>query len=429
MLALLFIAMFVLILLGMDIAFVLIISPVIVILLSNFLGLDAIPVEVIAQYLFGGADSFSLTAIPLFILAGEIMNQGGLTQRLVEFAKKIIGHISGGIGQAAVLLNICMAGISGSSVADCTATGSILIPSMKKEGYSPEKSAAIIATASTVAPIIPPSIPLIIIGATAGISIGQLFIAGILPGIFMALAMMVYIYFYAKVKKIPKDKKATLKEQLSATKKAILPLGMPIIILGSILTGIASPTEAAVLAVIYSIIVSLFIYKDLTLTTLYNSLKNSAISTGVIMFVVAAGVLFGWVATYFNIALILKDFLLSFGSHPFAVLIMINIILLFLGMVLETIPIILLMVPVLFPIALSVGIDPIHLGIVMTLNLMIGLITPPIGLHLFITAAIAKVSIFKVIKASFPFFILLVIVLLIITYIPAITTFLPNLIG
>jgi tripartite ATP-independent transporter DctM subunit len=425
-LALLFIAMFALVLLGMDIAFVLIFCPILVILLTNMLDIGVIPMEVIAQYLFGGADSFSLTAIPLFILAGEIMNQGGLTQRLVQFAKKIVGHVSGGIGQASVLLNICMAGISGSSVADCTATGSILIPSMKKEGYTPEKSAAIIAAASTVAPIIPPSIPLIIIGATAGLSIGQLFLAGIIPGIIMALAMMIYIYFYAKAKKIPKDQKEPFRAQVAATKKAILPLGMPIIILGSILLGIASPTEAAVLAVIYSIIVSFFVYKELSLKTLYNAFKNSAISTGMIMFVVAAGVLFGWVATYFNIAMILKDFLLSFGDNPYLVLIIINIILLFLGMVLETIPIILLMTPVLFPIASSLGIDPIHLAIVMTLNLMIGLITPPIGLHLFITAAIAKVSIFKVIKASFPFFVVLCIVLLIITFIPGITLYLPN---
>lgn len=256
MLALLLISMFLLVLLGMDIVFVLYTSCILVITVSHVVGDFPIAFEVIAQYSYGGVDTFSFTAIPLFILAGEIMNRGGITDRLVEFSSKIVGHIHGGIAQVGVALNMVMAGSSGSAVADCAATGSVLIPSMKKEGYSPEKSAAIIATASTVGPIIPPSIPMIIIGGMAGISIGKLFIAGIIPGIMMGVSIMIYLYFYAKRKKMKPYPRAPFREQLQATKFAILPLGMPFLIIGTIMTGVVSPTESAVIGVLY---VELFI--------------------------------------------------------------------------------------------------------------------------------------------------------------------------
>lgn len=429
MLALLFIFLFVFILLGMDIAFVLILSPILVILLTNIQSDFPIPFEVIAQYLYGGADSFSLTAIPLFILAGELMNQGGITNRLVDFAKKIVGYIHGGIAQAAVLLNIIMAGISGSAVADATATGSVLIPAMKKDGYSPEKSAAIIASASTIGPVIPPSIPLIIIGSMTGISIGQLFLAGIIPGLIMGISLMIYLYFYAKRAGIKRHDRLPIKQQMRATRKALLPLGMPIIIIGSIVTGVASPTESAMMGVLYSFIVSKFVYRELSFKSLIQSLKEASIASGTIMLTIAGGVLFGWIATYYNIGDVVSNLLFSVSSSPIVILLMINLILLILGMVLETIPIILLMSPILFPIASTIGIDPIHMAIIITINLMIGLITPPIGLHLFITAAIARVPIASVIRASIPFFIVLLVVLILITFVPQLSLFIPILLN
>jgi len=426
-LLLLFVLLFVLIFLGMEIAFVLMVSPIIIIALTNITSNVPIPFEVIPQHLYGGADSFSFTAIPLFILAGEIMNRGGLTLRLVEFAKKIVGFIKGGIGQVAVVINILMAGLSGSSVADCTATGSILIPAMKKEGYTSQKSAAIISAASTIGPVIPPSIPLIIIGANAGISVATLFIAGIIPGLIMGLALMIFIFLTANKDNIERIDRPPLKEQVKAVKPALLPLGMPVMIIGSIGLGIASPTEAAVLGVVYALIVTGLIYKDLSLSGLFVAMKEVATSTGTLMFTIAAGILFGWLATYLNIGGILNDFLLSISTNPVVILLLINIILLLLGMVLETIPIILLMVPVLFPIAANIGVDPTHLSIILLVNLMIGLITPPIGLHLFITASIARTSIVNVIKSAAPLIVILLIVLGLITYVPQISLFLPTL--
>lgn len=428
MLLLLFSSMFILILLGMDIAYVLLLSSIIVIGMSHFIDDFSIPLEVIPQYLFGGVDSFYLTAIPLFILAGEIMNKGGITLKLVEFVKKLIGHIRGGLAQTSVGINVIMAGISGSAVADCTATGSVLIPAMKKDGYSPEKSAAIIACASTIGPVIPPSIPLIIIGSIASISVGQLFLAGIIPGLLMALALMIYIWIYAKKNGIKKLEKASFKERIIATKTALLPLGMPVIIIGSIAFGIASPTESAVMGVLYSFIVTGLVYKSLDLRSIYATFLNSVVSSGVIMITVATGILFGWVATYHHLGTIVGGILLTVSDNPIVILIIINILLLVLGMVLETIPIILLMGPILFPIAMGLGIDPVHLGIVITVNLMIGLVTPPIGLHLFITSSIAKIPIISVIRTSFPLFIVLLIVLILITLFPQISLFIPNLI-
>jgi C4-dicarboxylate transporter DctM subunit len=427
LLLILFGSMFGLMLLGMDIAFVLMVSTVLVIGLTHVVGDLTIPFEVVPQHLFAGVDSFSFTAIPLFILAGEIMNRGGITDKLLEFAQKLVGHIRGGVAQSGVILNMIMSGVSGSAVADCAATGSVLIPAMKKDGYSPEKSAAIIASASTMGPVIPPSIPMIIIGSLAGVSVGKLFLAGVIPGLLMGLSLMVYIYFYAKKKGMQKREKAKLGDRFRATKNAALALGMPFIILGSILFGIASPTESAVIGVLYALILTLFVYKTINFKSLYEVLLNAAISTGAIMITVAAGVIYGWVATFLNLGDYIQGFLLSISDNKYVILLAVNVLLLLMGMVLEAIPIILLMVPILFPILTGMGIDPIHFSIIMIINLMMGLIHPPLGLHLFITSAIAKVSITRVAFASIPFMIVLLLVLIVVTYIPQISLFLPNL--
>lgn len=412
--------------LGMDIAFVLMVSTVIVIGVSH-LGDSLIPVAVVPQYLFGGVNSFSFTAIPLFILAGEIMNYGGITDRLVQFSQRMVGHIRGGVAQTGVALNVFMSGVSGSAVADCAATGSVLIPAMKKDGYSAEKSAAVIASASTIGPVFPPSIPMIIIGSLAGISVGKLFLAGMIPGLMMGIALMIYIYFYAKRKNMPKRERATLKEQWKATKSAALALGMPVLIIWSIMSGIVSPTESAVLGVLYALIITMFIYKTVSIKSLYQVLLQSVISTGSIMIAVAGGVLYGWLATYLGIGDTIQEFLYSISDNKYVLLLVINIILLVLGMVLEAIPIILLMVPILYPMLTQMGVDPIHFSVIIVVNLMIGLVTPPIGLHLFITSSIAKVPMSGVMKASLPFMGVLIVVLLLVTFIPQISLFLPNL--
>lgn len=427
MLLTLFLSMFLLVFLGMDLMLVLIFSCTLVIGASNGLYGAMIPIEVVPQYMFGGIDSFTFTAIPLFILAGEIMNRGGITEKLIDFSNKIVGHFHGGLAQTSVVLNTVMAGMSGSAVADCTATGSVLIPAMKKQGYSAEKSAAVIASASTIAPIVPPSIPFIVLGGLAEISVGKLFLAGIIPGVMMALSMMIYLYFYAKAKKIPRAKKSETREILGATKHAILPIGMPVIILGSIMTGVASPTESAVLGVIYALIVCGFIYKSLSLKSLYDVFLQAGISSGIIMLIIGAGRLFGWLATFNNIGDLFGRFLLDISTNPIIVMLIIILMLLILGCVLEVTPIILLVTPILFPIITDLGIDPIQFGTIMVTALMIGLLTPPIGLHLFITSAIAEVPIMGVVRAVIPFWLLILAVVILITLIPQLTLFLPNL--
>ncbi|HLQ83200.1 MAG TPA: TRAP transporter large permease [Pseudogracilibacillus sp.] len=427
MIALLFISLFVMIFLGMDLMLVLLFSCALVIVSSNIFYGSTIPYDVISQYVYGGIDSFTFTAIPLFILAGEIMNRGGITDKLIDFSNKLVGHIRGSIGQSSILLNMFMAGVSGSAVADTTATGSVMIPAMKKEGYPPEKAAAIIAGSGTIGPVIPPSIPFIILGGIAEISVGKLFLAGLIPGVIMGLFMMLYVYFYAKKINLPKRDKASFKEVLNTTKRAILPLGLPIIILGSIITGLASPTESAVLGVLYALIVSTFVYRSINLKSLYHVLLEASLSSGLIMLIIGAGNLFGWVATYNSIGSLLEGILLSISSSMYVVLFIIVIMLIVMGCVIEVNPIILLVTPILYPIIIDLGVDPIHFGAIMIITLMTALLTPPVGLSLFITSSIAQVPILSVARAAIPFWLIIVCVVVLVVLIPPLTLFLPSL--
>jgi tripartite ATP-independent transporter DctM subunit len=426
MLFLLFFLMILLIFLGMDIGFSMGIAALTYIFLSQFIGFP-IKFTVLPVQMVDGVNAFSLVAVPLFILAGGIMDHGGITTRLVRFASSLVGGLRGGLGHTSIVVNIIMAGMSGSAVADCAATGSILIPAMKEEKYSSGFAGAVIASASTIGPIIPPSIPLVIIGSIAGVSVGKLFFGGVIPGLMMGGALMVYVALYAKKAALPKKRRASFKELMTSCKEAILPLGMPIVILGGILSGMATPTEAAVLGVLYSLFITLFVYKSIKVRDLSDIFVNAGVSSMAVLFTVSTGVLFGWVATAEHLGPRLLNLMLSISHDRFAILFMINILLLILGMIMESIPIILLLTPILFPIIGKLGIDPVHFGVMMCLNLMIGLLTPPIGLNLFISSAIAKVPVDEIVKSVWPMIIFLILVLFLITIFPPLVTWVPNL--
>jgi tripartite ATP-independent transporter DctM subunit len=426
MLFLLFFLMILLIFLGMDIGFSMGIAALAYIFLSQFIGFP-IKFTVLPVQMVDGVNAFSLVAVPLFMLAGEIMDHGGITTRLVRFAAALVGGLRGGLGHTSIIVNIIMAGMSGSAVADCAATGSILIPAMKEQKYSSGFAGAIIASASTIGPIIPPSIPLVIIGSIAGVSVGKLFLGGVIPGLMMGGALMVYVALYAKRADLPKKKMASFKELMTACKGAILALGMPIVILGGILSGMATPTEAAVLGVLYSLFITLFVYKSIKARDLSDIFVNAGVSSMAVLFTVSTGVLFGWVATAENMGPRLLTLMLSISHDRLAILFMINILLLILGMIMESIPVILLLTPILFPIIGKLGIDSVHFGVMMCLNLMIGLLTPPIGLNLFISSAVAKVPVDEIVKNVWPMIIFLTMVLFLITIFPPLVTWVPNL--
>jgi tripartite ATP-independent transporter DctM subunit len=426
MLFLLFFMMLLLIFLGMDIGFSMGVAALIYILLTQFMDFP-LKFTILPVQMFDGVNSFSLVAIPLFILAGEIMSRGGITTKLVRFASSLVGSFRGGLGHTAVVVNMIMAGMSGSAVADCAATGSVLIPAMRQKNYSASFAGAIVASASTIGPIIPPSIPLVILGSIGGVSVSRLFIGGVIPGALMGIALMAYVGLYAKKAQLPKDKAFSSQELWSSFKDSVLPLGMPVVILGGILTGMATPTEAAVLGVLYSLVITLFIYRSIRVHDLLDIFIDSGVSSMAVAFTVSTGVLFGWVATAENMGPLLLNLLLSISKSTIAVLFMINILLLILGMIMEAIPIILLLTPILFPMLGKLGVDPVHFGVVVCLNLMIGLLTPPIGLNLFICSTISKISVERIVRDVWPMILFLLLVLGLITVFPPLVNWLPNL--
>jgi len=421
-----FVVFVVLLVLGLDLWYAMGMASLLYLVGLAFFGTIPIPLTLIPQQLMAGVDSFPLLAVPMFILAGELMSRGGVTQRLVRFSAVLVGHIKGGLAQVSVLANVIMAGMSGSAAADLAATGSLLIPGMVKRGYPADFASAVIASASTIGPIIPPSLPMVIIGSMVSVSVGQLFMGGVVPGLIMGLAMMIVVYRFASKAQLPVEPRATRAEVLHATWDGALALFMPAIVLGSIVLGIATPTEAAVVAVVYAWLLGVFVYREIKWSELPAIFTNVAITSAAVMVTVAAAQLFGWITAAEGLGNAIGAWLTSLTRNPYVILMLINVVLLVLGMFMEPIPIMLLTVPILFPVITKLGIDPVHFGVVVTLNLMIGCLTPPVGINLFLASAISGVPVMKVARASTAFIVVLLIVLALITYIPQLVLWLPH---
>jgi len=387
-----------------------------------------IPLVVMAQRVTVGVDSFVLLAIPFFFLAGELMNQGGITKRLVDLAQALVGGIRGGLGHVTVVTNMIMAGMSGSAVADATGTAAVLIPAMEKAGYPRIFSAALVGAASTIGPVIPPSIPFVIYGGITGVSVGRLFLGGVVPGVLMGVFLMGAVYLLAKRRGYRAEGWLTLSESLRNIWRAIPVMLFPVIILGGIFSGVVTPTEAAVVAVVYAVFLSVLFYREMTPGTLVGVLTLVAGNTAKITFIIASASLYGWLLAREGVPQLFTIFFLSVSREPWVILLMVNVLLLILGCLMETTAILVILTPVLMDLITKVGIDPVHFGVVLTLNLMIGLLTPPVGMVLYVMVSIAKVSVTEFTKECAIFMLALLVVLILITYVPGLVTFLPQLI-
>jgi tripartite ATP-independent transporter DctM subunit len=388
---------------------------------------SSMPITTLIQTIFGGLATFPLLAIPLFMLAGNLMNEGGITQDLVRFARLLLGHIRGGLGHATILACAIFAAISGAAVATAVAIGVVMIPAMKKAGYEEDVAAALTCTAACMGPIIPPSIPFIIYGVTANVSIGALFLGGVFPGILLGIALMIYMYFLAVRRKYPLDAKAPLKDVLVATGKAVPALFMPVLILGGILSGMFTPTEAAGVACVYSTFVGVVVYRKLNFRNLPDVLLKAGLESGMVMMLIAMSEPFAWIVAVDQIPQLLIEWISALTTSPWMILLFINIFLLLLGIPMETAPALVVVTPVLAPIAAHLGIDPVHMGIIICLNLVLGLITPPVGAVLFSICGITGMSLDRLSRAIWPPFLVSLVVLAIVTYVPWLSTFLPRL--
>ena len=421
MTALLFAVFFTLIFLGTPVAFSLGGASLIYLLVNE------IPLVVIPQKMYAGLDSFTLLCIPGFVLAGNLMNGGGITYRIIKFCNSLVGHVRGGLGLANIGSSMVFAGISGTALADTASIGGIMIPAMKKDGYDAPYSCAVTAASSTIGPIIPPSLPMIIVGTLTGISVSKMFLAGAIPGLLLGLGLGVVSYYISKKNNHPKGQKATMAERCTTFKEAFWAIMLTVIILFGILGGIFTPTEASIVAVLYAISVGLFIYRELKVQDLPGILLDSIVATAAIMLLVGFANVFAWILTSEQVPQMIADTLLSISTNKLVILLMINLLLLFVGSFMETIAALVILFPVLLKVVTPLDIDPIHFGIIMVLNLIIGLTTPPVGVCLFVASSIGKTPMVEVIKASLPFLLVSLFVLTLVTYIPAISLFLPNL--
>jgi tripartite ATP-independent transporter DctM subunit len=382
----------------------------------------------VPQRMYSGTTSFTLLAIPFFILAGNLMNTGGMTARLVRFAQCLVGHIRGGLGHVTVVTNMIMAGMSGAAVADAVGTGNILIPAMEKAGYPRVFSAALVGAASTIGPIIPPSIPFVIFGSMTGTSVGRLFLGGFLPGILMGILLMITVAIISKRRGYPRERRAALQELLRATVQAAPAWGSPLIIIGGILAGVFTPTEAAAIASVYALAVGMFVYREIKVADLPRILWETVRNSVQVMFIISAASIFGWLLIQQRIPTTIVEGLMALTSERWLVLLIVNVILLILGCFMEGIAIMLLTIPVFVPLVTRVGVDPVHFGVLMALNSMIGLLTPPVGMCLYAVSSISKVPIWPLAKELWPYIVALAVCLFLITYIPWLVVWIPNLV-
>lgn len=386
-----------------------------------------VPTMVVAQKMFAATDSFPLMAIPFFMIAGALMERGGISKRLIRFANSLIGFLPGGLALVTILASMFFAAISGSSPATVAAIGSIMIPGMVRQGYSLEFASATQASSGCIGVIIPPSIPMITYGVVTGASIGGLFMAGFIPGLLFGLALMLVAFMVSKRNNYIGSERPSVTEIWTSFKDAIFALLMPIIILGGIYGGVFTPTEAANVAVIYGLIVGFFIYRELRLKDLVPVLRTSAISTAMVMLIIATASAFGLILTREMIPNAIAQWFISISSNKYVFLLLVNLMLLIVGTFMETNAAIIILAPIFFPVAVQMGIDPIHFGIIMVINLAIGMITPPLGVNLFVACGLSKLTIERIVKANWVYLGVTLLTLLIISYIPAISLWLPNL--
>tara|TARA_R110000850_G_scaffold93045_3_gene197000 strand:- start:77 stop:1357 length:1281 start_codon:yes stop_codon:yes gene_type:complete len=404
-------------------------APIAIALMSTsivYLSIDPqVPMLVIGQKIFAALDSFPLMAVPFFVLVGQVMNTGGITDKIFVFANNLVGHVRGGLGHVNILSSVLMSGMSGSAVADAAGLGQVEIKAMVKQGYDREFSAAITAASATIGPVIPPSIPLVIYGTIAGVSVSQLLLAGLIPGLVVSVGLMVVAYILARRRGYPVSVRASLPTIWASFLAAFPALLTPVILVGGILTGVFTPTEASAVAAFYSIFVAMAVYREMNLRRLGRVLLETAEITGTIFLIIAGAAVMSWLFTWLNIPQILAQFLSGNIEEQWLLLLIINLFLLFLGCILEVNAALILATPLLFPLIQAAGIHPVHFGIIIVCNLMIGLITPPVGLNMYIVSSIAKISIAQFLRGIAPFALVLVLTLLLITYWPALSLWLP----
>lgn len=417
------IAFALLLLLGVPIAYVLGLTTVIYIFSTDNLSL----LITVPQRLYSGMENYGLLAIPLFMLAGELMNSGGITRRLVHAAKTFFGHYLGGLAYVNVIANMMLAAIIGSATAQIAMMSKTMVPEMEKSGYSKEFSTATTAAAGLLGPIIPPSMMFIIYGVSSGASIGDMFIAGIIPGILLGVSFMVIIAIIGLKQQWPKQKRATFGEMITSFIKVIPALLVPIIIIYGILSGIFTATESAAVASVVALIVGLFVYRELKISSLPKVLVSTVITTSIITMLIAMANIFGWMLSFEQVPQQIAAWMVGLSESPIVFLLLVNIFLLIVGMFMDGIAALVILVPIFMPLLPAYNVDPIHFGIIICINLTLGILTPPVGSGLFIASSITKVSIGNLVRALWPFLIISLIVLLILTYVPALSLWLPSL--